>query len=140
MDDSPRSTIAGTQFLYSYNGYNRNKTGIWNYQTSAYPENRKLGQITTFEELFQRFIPRTKYNGKLLNIHQGADEGYYLSNLAVIRLKLQTDMRYVPGAIAIDYKANTADVTLWEITALGETYSTLNVLDSYEFNYLYEKN
>lgn len=139
VDDTPRSTIAGTQFLYSSTGISRDRTTLWQYQTASFPSNIKLGEITTFEELFQRYIPRTKYNGKLLDIHQGADEGYYLSNLAVIKLKLQTDMRYVPGAIAIDYKANTADVTLWEITALGESYSTLNALDLYEFKYLYEK-
>jgi hypothetical protein len=139
VDDSPRSTIAGTQFLYSYDGYNRTRTTRWQYQTSAFPDDIRVGEITTFEELFQRYIPRTKYNGKLLNIHQGVDEGYMLSNLAVIKLKLQTDMRYVPGAISIDYKNNTADVTLWEITAVGESYNTLNVLDLYEFKYLYEK-
>lgn len=140
MDDSPRSTINGTQFLFSTTGVSRDRTTLWQYQTSAFPANIMLGQITTFEELFQRYIPRTKYNGTLLNIKQGADEGYILSNLAVIKLKLQTDMRYVPGAISIDYKSNTADVTLWEITALGENYSTLNALDLYEFKYLYEKN
>lgn len=140
IDDSPRSTINGTQFLYSSTGISRDRTLLWQYQTAPFPDNIKVGQITTFEELFQRYIPRTKYNGTLLNIKQGVDEGYLLSNLAVIKLKLQTDMRYVPGAISINYKNNTADVTLWEITALGESYSTLNVLDLYEFKYLYEKN
>lgn len=68
IDDSPRNAILGTIYLGSFTGVLQDRSNFWN--RSGRSESRRLGDITTFEELFWRRIPRSKYEGTLLGLVQ----------------------------------------------------------------------
>jgi len=96
--------------------------------------------------MFQRYIPRTKFNGNLLSIRNANG---VLSNLAIFSNQFtgpQLNNKMLLGSVAIDYKNDSAEFTMWEVFnktvvdadnfADFEAY-LFNIL--YEFNYLYEK-
>jgi len=152
IDNSERSSISGTLFLTSQTGILQNKCTTWQFgygyntgiPTATY---QNLGQLVTQTYMFQRYIPRTKFNGNLLNIRNANG---VLSNLAIFSnefagASLHNKMLF--GSVAIDYKNDSAEFTMWEVFnktvvdadnfADFEAY-LFNIL--YEFNYLYENN
>lgn len=152
IDNSERSSISGTLFLTSQTRILQNKCTTWKfgygYNTgipSATYEN--LGQLVTETYMFQRYIPRTKFNGNLLNIRNANG---VLSNLAIFTNEFigsQLNNKMLLGSVAIDYKNDSAEFTMWEVfnkTVVGEDNFAdfeaylFNIL--YEFNYLYENN
>jgi hypothetical protein len=138
IDDSPRSSIAGTLFLASSTGYIRDMTYRWEYIFSSL-ETGKLGYLTTLENMMERWMVRSKYDGNLLKIFNGSGASIkFISNYHIFNILNPSDSRrFVPGALSIDYKHNSATATLWQITNYEETPA--DVEDYYQFNYLYEK-
>jgi hypothetical protein len=138
IDDSPRSSIAGTLFLSTSTGYVRDRTSRWEYIFSS-AETGKLGYLTTLENMMERWMVRSKYDGNLLKIFNGSGESIkFISNYHIFNILNPSDLRrFVPGALSIDYKHNSATATLWQITNYEETPA--DVEDYYQFNYLYEK-
>jgi hypothetical protein len=143
IDNSPKSTIAGTLFLHDYTGLLRNKCTEWTYTGAPVVFNR-LGQITTAEMLYTRYIPRSKYNGTLLSINQ-LDR--MMSNFQVFNLGNLYPSQYnwiVPGSVSIDYRNNTTEFTLYEV-AFNDTvtYDVWQLFEDfldvrlYNFRYLY---
>lgn len=153
IDNSERSSIAGTLFLTSQTGILQDKCTTWKfgygYNTGeplvTYPN---LGQLVTSTYMFQRYKPRTKYNGNLLVIR---NENGILSNLAIFSNEFPEDLlhnKMLLGSVAIDYKNESAEFTMWEVfnkdlplpaDNFTEFESYLyNIL--YQFNYLYENN
>jgi hypothetical protein len=152
IDNSQRSSISGTLFLTSQTGIFQDKCTTWQFgygYNTGIPDAtyQNLGQLVTETYMFQRYIPRTKYNGNLLNIRSGNG---ILSNLAIFTNGFAGDLlnnKMLLGSLAIDYKNDSAEFTLWEVFnktvvdadnfADFEAY-LFNIL--YEFNYLYENN
>ena len=143
IDNSPKSTIAGTLFLSSSTGLLRDKCTEWTYTGAPVVFNR-LGQLTTAEMLYTRFIPRSKYNGTLLSINQ-LDR--MMSNFQVFNLGNLYPSQYnwiVPGSVSIDYRNNTTEFTLYEV-AFNDTvtYDVWQLFEDfldvrlYNFRYLY---
>ena len=60
IDDTPRTNISGSLYLYSYTNLLRNLTTVWTYNDFGDLFDR-LGQATTEEALFTSSIPRYKY-------------------------------------------------------------------------------
>lgn len=138
IDDSPSAAVAGTLFLASSTGYVRDRTSRWEYIFSS-AETGKLGYLTTLENMMERWMVRSKYDGNLLKIFNGSGESIkFISNYHIFNILNPSDSRrFVPGALSIDYKHNSATATLWQITNYEETPA--DVEDYYQFNYLYEK-
>jgi hypothetical protein len=135
MDDSPRSTIAGTLYLETLTENLRNRTTLWNYNGSV-DNNIRLGELMTNESEFWRWKPTSKFSGTFLNLLNSY--GNIFSLFAIVTMG-GGDKRYVPGSLAIDYKNGTADCTLWEVTDFTVPYSDFEAANLYLFNYLYEK-
>jgi hypothetical protein len=152
IDNSERASISGTLFLTSQTGILQDKCTTWKFgygYNTGVPSNiyDNLGQLTTETYMFQRYIPRTKFNGNLLSIRNANG---ILSNLAIFTNLFngpQLNNKMLLGSIAIDYKNDSAEFTIWEVfnkTVVDEDNFAdfeaylFNIL--YEFNYLYENN
>lgn len=152
IDNSERSSISGTLFLTSQTGILQDKCTTWKFgygYNTGVPDAiyQNLGQLVTSTYMFQRYIPRTKFNGNLLSIRN--DNGV-LSNLAIFTNQFtgpQLNNKMLLGSVAIDYKNDSAEFTMWEVfnkTVVDEDNFAdfeaylFNIL--YEFNYLYENN
>jgi hypothetical protein len=152
IDNSERSSISGTLFLTSQTGILQDRCTTWEFGNglnTGFPAKvyDNLGQQITETYMFQRYIPRTKFNGNLLNIRNANG---VLSNLAIFTNGFtgpQLNNKMLLGSVAIDYKNDSAEFTMWEVfnkTVVGEDNFAdfqaylFNIL--YEFNYLYENN
>ena len=145
IDNSPKSSIAGTLFLESVTGLLRDKCTEWTYTGAPIVFNR-LGELTTGEKLFTQYIAKTKYNGTLLTI---SDASRMITNFQIFTLPSYFPSQYnwlVPGSMLVDYRNNLCEVTLYDI-AFNDiiAYDSWQMFEDflnarlYEFRYLYEK-
>ena len=132
LDDTNVSIANGTLFLDGYTSLCRNKTTTWNDQGLSV---RPLGYVTTVEEMFQRYKARSKYSGNYLKI---IESSRMLIPAAVFSNQINADLRFVPGSITINYKNETADITLYELVDVGDSISSVESADTYSFDYLYQ--
>ena len=145
LDNSYRSTAAGTLFLHTYTSQLRDKCTEWTYTGAPITFNR-LGQLTTGEKLFTQYLPKTKYNGTLLIINE-LDR--MITNFQVFYLgyNYPSDLNWlVPGSLLIDYRNNLCEFTLYDIAYNTDTsYDSWQMYEDflderlYDFRYLYEK-
>lgn len=131
VDDSPRNSINGTMFLSSFTGLVQDRTLYW--QRGANVESLRLGEITTFEDLFWRKQARLKLEGALYGLTQGSA---HISLLTAITFTYFPDKYSIWGMLEIDYRNNKAAGTVWEMYEDGEQDTDLR--EYYEFKYLYE--
>jgi len=68
IDDSPRNSIQGTLFLPTFTGLLQDRTSTW--MRPTYTESLRLGNITTFEQLYWRRTARTKLEGQMYGLVQ----------------------------------------------------------------------
>jgi len=147
IDNSFGSSISGTLFLTSQTGILQDKCTTWKF---GVPDEifDNLGQLVTQTYMFQRYIPRTKYNGNLLYIR---NQNGVMSNLAIFTNEFTGSLLYnkmLLGSFAIDYKNDSAEFTMWEVFNKTQAAPSDNYLDFtsylfnilYQFNYLYENN
>lgn len=153
IDNTERSSIAGTLFLTSQTGILQNKCTTWEFGNginTGFPGvvYNNLGQLVTETYMFQRYISRTKFNGNLLSIR---NTNGVLSNLAIFTNGFSgpsENNKMLLGSVAIDYKNDSAEFTMWEVFNKTEADPADNFADFevylfnilYEFNYLYENN
>jgi hypothetical protein len=152
IDNSERSSISGTLFLTSQTGLLQDKCTTWKFgegYNTGIPSQiyNNLGQLITQTYMYQRYKPRTKFNGNLLSIRNANG---ILSNLAIFSNEFIGDLQHnkmLLGSLAIDYKNDSAEFTMWEVfnSEIGYvdnftdyTNYLFNIL--YQFNYLYENN
>jgi hypothetical protein len=152
IDNSERSSISGTLFENRTTGLLQDKITNWKFgygyntgvPSELYP---RLGELITKTYMFQRYKPRTKFNGNLLSIRNANG---ILSNLAIFSNEFAGDLqnnKMLLGSVAIDYKNDSAEFTMWEVfnseTGYVDNFTDytnylFNIL--YQFNYLYENN
>jgi hypothetical protein len=153
IDNTERSSISGTLFLTTQTGILQDRCTTWKFgygYNTGIPDAtyQNLGQLVTETYMFQRYIPRTKFNGNLLSIRN--DNGI-LSNLAIFSNEFtgpSLHNKMLLGSVAIDYKNDSAEFTMWEVFNKTEADPADNFADFeaylfnilYEFNYLYENN
>jgi hypothetical protein len=153
IDNSERSSISGTLFLTSQTGILQNRCTTWKFgagNNTGVPGvvYDNLGQLITQTYMYQRYKPRTKFNGNLLSIR---NENGILSNLAIFTNGFtgpQLNNKMLLGSVAIDYKNDSAEFTMWEVFNKTQPVEEDNFADFqaylfnilYEFNYLYENN
>ena len=153
LDNSPSWYIKGTLFLENGTAGLRDRCTSWGYPLYfflplplrfAYPN---LGQGTTQEDLYTRFKPRAKYEGTLLYVLNGNGPYKFVNPLSTFVNILNSNYRYVPGKLSIDYKNANCNLTLFEIVDDINFNSTNRLIGDYkywlqtkiyEFNYLYE--
>jgi hypothetical protein len=152
IDNSERSTISGTLFENRTTGLLQDKITNWKFgfgYNTGIPSQlySRLGQLITDTYMFQRYIPRSKFNGNLLFVR---NQNGVLSNLAIFSNEFGGDLyrnKMLLGSLAIDYKNDSAQFTMWEVfnSEFGYidnftdfTSYLYNIL--YQFNYLYENN
>lgn len=137
MDDSPSNIIRGTLFLNDVDANGtRTKTTFWEYDDFPMEYNTKLGELVTFEEMFQRWKARYKLEFTIIDIYRG---GFFINPLSVIKYLDYPLIRFVIGSLSINYKMNTAALTCYGLYAT-EDIDDLRTVDSYEFKYIYENN
>jgi hypothetical protein len=152
IDNSFRASINGTLFLTTQTSIFQDKCTTWKFGqgiNTGVPGDiyQNLGQLVTSTYMFQRYIPRSKFNGNLLYIK---NQNGIMSNLAIFTNEFGGALLYnkmLFGSLAIDYKNDSAQFTMWEVfnSEFGYidnfndyTSYLFNIL--YEFNYLYENN
>jgi hypothetical protein len=98
--------------------------------------------------MYQRYKPRTKYNGNLLYLRNANG---IISNLAIFSNEFTGALysnKMLFGSLAIDYKNDSAEFTMWEVfnKDLEPPFDNFDDFTSYlfnilyQFNYLYENN
>jgi hypothetical protein len=152
IDNSFRSSINGTLFLTTQTGIFQDKCTTWKF---GYGINtgipgaiyQNLGQLITSTYMFQRFKPRSKFNGNLLYIKNANG---IMSNLAIFNNEFSGDLyrnKMLFGSLSVDYKNDSADFTMWEV--FNSEFSYINNFTDfesylynilYQFNYLYKNN
>jgi len=153
IDNSERSSISGTLFLTTQTGILQDKCTTWKFgngNNTGTPGQifDNLGQLVTQTYMFQRYKPRTQYNGNFLYIRNANG---VMSNLAIISNEFTGALvhnKMLFGSLAIDYKNDSADFTMWEVFNKEIPFPADNYTDFtsylfnilYQFNYLYENN
>jgi len=153
IDNSERSSISGTLFLTSQTGILQNKCTTWKFgegRNTGIPGQifDNLGQLVTQTYMYQRYKPRTKYNGNLLYLRNANG---IMSNLAIFSNEFTGALysnKMLFGSLAFDYKNDSAEFTMWEVfnKDLEPPFDNFDDFTSYlynilyQFNYLYENN
>lgn len=133
LDDSPRNNIAGTLFLPTTTGVIQDRTVAWYLNNGA--DQLRIGQLTTFEDLFWRRKVRSILEGSIRGLIPPETLGDHLSMLGVFTHSELSDLNFIWGRLEIDYKNNKCSGTLYEIYDEGEVDGDLTA--AYEFKYLY---
>lgn len=142
FDDSPLYTNFGCLFLDTSTGIIRDRTTLWNYTGLGSTYEHPLGFWTTFENCFQNAYPINKFNGTILNL-KGISTDNIVSPLSCFKYLIQSlylGNRFITGSLTIDYKAATADLTLYDATYEDFTISQFLEESIYNFEYIYNTN
>ena len=136
LDDSPSPNHSGCLFLDTTTSLQRTRTTYWEYEDFPMEYNTKLGELVTFEEMFQRWRARYKLEFTIIDIYRNS---IFINPLSVIKYSDFPLIRFIIGSLAINYKQNTAALTCYGLYAT-EDIDDLRMVDSYEFKYIYENN
>jgi hypothetical protein len=131
VDDTTSNNIAGT-LLKQYNPafIIHQKTSIWKrFATSG--EQRRLGDITTFEDLFYTRTARTYVEGNVYGLTNGAR---FISPLSVFQIIKFGPANFILGRCEINYRNSMAKISIFELYKDGENDASLS--PTYKFDYI----
>lgn len=130
IDDTSSNTILGTLFSGYFTSIAQRRTQYWS--RIGVNDTKKIGQITTVDNLQQKSITRLKLEGNFDDIKVGSQN---ISMLNCFTYSLYPTKIFCFGNLEFDYRNNTINnLTGWEIWDSNE----LDIDDNYSFNYLYE--
>jgi len=130
VDDSISNTIGGTLFgVNTIGGLVRQRTSNWRRLHTT--ENRVLGDIITFEKLFNKRYARTGVECRIIGVKSG---NVIISPLSLFQLTNFFGVNFVAGRMEIDYANTSCKVNLFELHKDGETDAMLT--SNYQFNYI----
>ncbi len=119
LDDSPHNTITGTLFTSAVTPFGANigdvyftKTNLWHRQSIA--EERKLGDLNTFTDLFNQFHIRTIIEGDFYGLHD-------VSLISLINLRWLPTKKFIIGIWSADFMECIWNATMYEIFYEGES-------------------
>lgn len=112
--------------------------GTGDFTFVASPKTGSLGELTTFEDLFLRWKPRIKIDCNLITLHGTNTSNFILSLISIMQIDGFQYLWFLIGSLAIDYKKDTAQCTLYGYINENESIEDLEAVSSYEFKYLYK--
>jgi hypothetical protein len=130
-DSSPSNSIAGTLFVKGFTNGVRDRA--ISFKRGDTVIELRLGEITTFDQLFQRRIPRRKLEGTFYNVTQKDS----LSPLTLVNYTSFAGDWFIWGNMEIDYRNRNVKGTLWEW--YKDTEADGDLTEIYDFKYLYDK-
>lgn len=133
MDDSPRNSIAGALFKDSITNLLYDRAKVW-YLTNGADE-RRLGDLTTYENLYWRRIVRSILEGTFYGLISPDTGGDHVSMASVFNYTFFSGLNFVAGTMEIDYRNNKFSGTIWEMCTDSEAAADLTSF--YQFKYLY---
>ena len=120
----------------STNGIFNDRTSVWRRGISG--EQRRLGDIITYERLFDRRKPRTYVEGNVLGISNGLQ---IISPLNIFNIPKYAGVKFLVGRMAINYRNSVTKVSLYEgfkdseeITDYTIAFRDFN--NNYKFEYI----
>lgn len=129
MDDSPRSAVQGTLFRNLFTGVSQQRTSTWHRDGVA--ENRKLGEITTIEQLQWRSVSRTRLDGSFRGLIQSGQNISMLNHFEYAQLP---GLNFLFGSLQIDYRNDRLTCSAIELFKTGEA----DVAETYSHTYIYD--
>ena len=130
MDDAPRNSIQGVLFRNRLVGLVQDRTTLW-YKDPAVPVKRKLGEITTEEQLQWRSMPRSRLDGTFVGLIQS---GKYVSMLNHFTYAQLPGLNFLFGTLQIDYRNNRFNCSATELFKNTD----VDVNGDYSFTYIYD--
>jgi hypothetical protein len=131
IDDTNRNTISGTLFTQFFSGLLQKRCEFWSKVGNN--DTKKLGQITTLDNLQHKSITRLKLEGDFDDIKIG------VQNISIINsfiYSLYPTKYFVFGNLEFDYRNNVINnLTGWEVFDSTE----IDVNDIYSYTYLFDK-
>mgnify|MGYP003434059223 FL=1 len=110
VDDSGSNNIGGTLLKStSANGIFNDRTSVWRRGISG--EQRRLGDIITYERLFDRRKPRTYVEGNVLGISNGLQ---IISPLNIFNIPKFAGVNFLVGRMEINYRSSVTKLSLYE--------------------------
>jgi hypothetical protein len=132
IDDSPRNSISGTLFIPQLTSILYTRTKQWQQENAT--KTGMLGEIVTFDKLFQKRLPRTILEGSFFGLIFGNVNT--ISALSVLISPQYSGLSFVAGNLEIDYRNDKVTGTWYELFKNGEIDTDL--ISTYLFTYLYE--
>lgn len=129
LDDSSRNTIAGTLFSPYFGNIVQRRCQYWS--RIGNNDTKRIGEITTIDNLQHRSITRLKLEGTFDDIKVGSQN---ISMLNHFKYSLYPNKFFVFGNLEFDYRNNFINCTGWEKYDSTEA----DIADNYSFTYLYE--
>lgn len=138
LDDTVKNYAKGTLFLPTFTNLVQDKTANW--QDGVISRQMKLGEIVTRQLNLWRYMQRSKIE---LNLWPLKKFENMLGMDTVINYQLKPGFFYIFGKLEIDYKANQANGTIYEIFNPVDAETAVDGVDrlsklSYQFQYLFK--
>ncbi len=119
LDDSPRSNIRGTLFTDEITTFAAGIGGVFFTRTSAWhrqgiDEERRLGDLNTFTDMFNQLVIRTIVQGDFFGLRD-------FSMMSLINLRWLSGKKFIVGIATIDYMSCIWNATLYQIIEEGES-------------------
>jgi len=96
----------------------------------------KLGQHTTFEQMYLRWKTRPKLDLNILSVMGNGSN--FFGPLHLIKHYAIQDIIFFLGSISINYRNDSAECTLYGLVNETEKRNDLEAVSSYEFDYIYK--
>lgn len=128
IDDSPRNSIQGTLFLSTFTGLLQDRTTLWGYAPGG---TRRLGNITTFEQLFWRRKPRVKLEGTMRKLVQNGTPVPYMGTVDFYMLSTPSTYYGIHAPLIPSGVINVGDtIVVTGTTSNNGTFTVISIWSS----------